>query len=157
MLDTTIPFFEPDVKPFAKQDAKIYTVTIDENGDLIYLKTNEHDIFAECGEVVTKRASHVEPFNWLDRGLFRFLRLFGDKTRIAEWTRGWKCLWIVDTRPVGGPVLTWGDVWEARGDCQDWMRQMPMYKATALWSNRQSAIDAEIEFLNKFFLERGVQ
>lgn len=144
-------------KPFAKTEQKVLTVTIDESGDLIYLKTSEHDIFAEMGEVVTRRASHVEPEMFWLRVAFRFLRVFGDKTRVAEWTRGWKCLWLVDTRPVNGPVLTWGDVWEAKGGCQDWMRQMSMYKAKALWSNRQSAIDAEIIFLNEFFLERGVQ
>ena len=122
-----------DIKPFAKQDEKILTVTIDENGDLVYLKTSEHDIFAELGEVVTRRASHVEPETLWLRVAFRFLRMFGDQTRVAEWTRGWQCVWLVDTRPVGGPVL------EGR------------------WTNRQEAIDAEIVFLNQFFLERGIQ
>ena len=139
------------MKAFPKTEQKVLTVTIDENGDLLYLKTSEHDIFAEMGEVVTKRASHVEPSEFWLRVAFRILRMFGDKTRVAEWTRGWRCRWLVDTRPVGGPVLTWGDVWEAKGDCQDWMRQMPMYKAKALWSNRQSAIDAEVAFLNEWF------
>ncbi len=140
------------MKAFAKQEQKVLTVTIDEDGDLIYLKTSEHDIFAEMGEVITQRASHVEPDTFWLRVAFRFLRLFGDKTRVAEWTRGWDCLWRVNTAPVGGPILTWGDVWEAKGDCQDWMRLMPMYTAKALWSNRQSAIDAEIIFLNSWFL-----
>jgi hypothetical protein len=120
-------------KPFAKTEQKVLTVTIDEEGNLLYLKTNEHDIFAELGEVITRRASHVEPEHIGLRVAFRFLRLFGDKTRVAEWTRQWQCVWLVDTRPVGGPVL------EGR------------------WSNRQDAIDAEIVFLNQFFLERGIQ
>ncbi len=134
-------------KPFAKTEHKVLTVTIDEQGDLIYLKTGEHDIFAEMGEVVTKRASHVEPVNIGLRMVFRFLRLFGDKTRVAEWTRGWRCLWRVDTRPVGGPVLTWYDV----------LGQPWGMSRTATWHNRQDAIDAEIIFLNQFFLERGIK
>lgn len=117
-------------KPFPKTEQKVLSVTIDEEGNLTYLKTNEHDIFAELGEVVTRRASHVEPEQFWLRIAFRFLRVFGDKTRVAEWTRNWRCVWLVDTRPVGGPVL------EGR------------------WLNRQAAIDAEIEFLNDWFLRR---
>jgi hypothetical protein len=138
-------------KPFPKTEQKVLTVIIDEDGNLLYLKTSEDDIFADMGEVITKRASHVEPDNFWLRVAFRFLRMFGDKTRVAEWTRGWKCLWIVDTRPVGGPVLTWGDVdnWRAVA--------FGVADETAKWSNRQQAIDAEIVYLNQFFLERGVQ
>jgi len=135
-------------KPFAKTEQKVMSVTIDEEGNLVYLKTSEHDIFAELGEVVTKRASHVEPVNiWL-RVAFRFLRVFGDKTRVAEWTRGWKCLWLVDTRPVGGPILQWKHT-------SNW-RASVFSETVASWQNRQEAIDAEITFLNSWFLERGI-
>jgi hypothetical protein len=132
-------------KPFAKTEQKVMMVTIDEEGDLIYLKTSEHDIFAEMGEVVTRRASHVEPETLWLRVAFRFLRMFGDKTRVAEWTRGWKCVWIVDTRPVGGPVLKWKHT-------SNW-RATVWPEKQAGWRNRQDAIDAEIAFLNSWFLE----
>lgn len=138
------------MKAFPKTEQKVMSVTIDENGDLIYLKTSEHDIFAEIGEVVTRRASHVEPVTFWLRVAFRFLRVFGDKTRVAGWTRGWQCRWLVDTRPVGGPVLTWSDT---RGDGTRFYYDAGI----ATWRDRQSAIDAEIKFLNEFFLERGVQ
>ena len=47
------------------------------------------------GEKV-KRISHVLPANPLKRAAFRILRfLFGDKGRIADWTRRWKGPWIV--------------------------------------------------------------
>lgn len=138
------------MKAFPKTEQKVLTVTIDENGDLIYLKTSEHDIFAELGEVITRRASHVEPLDPLLRFAFRVLRLFGDKTRVAEWTRGWECLWIVDTRPVGGPILRNKDVY-------DWCPPTcANHNAVATFAVRQNAIDAEIIFLNKFFLERGI-
>src|SRR5208337_3555461 len=122
-------------KPFAKTEQKVLTVTIDEEGNLVYLKTSEHDIFAELGEVVTKRASHVEPVNiWL-RVAFRFLRVFGDKTRVAEWTRTWTCDWRVNTKPTAGYLLPQS------------------------WRNRQDAIDAEIAFLNEWFIrgEHAIQ
>lgn len=142
-----------DIKPFPKTEQKVLTVTIDEDGDLLYLKTSEHDIFAEMGEVVTRRASHVEPDTFWLRVAFHILRtVVNDKSRIAEWTRGWACLWRVNTAPVGGPVLTWKDCPltgrnEESGNEND----------IAVWMNRQDAIDAEIIFLNQFFLERGIQ
>lgn len=140
-----------DIKPFAKQEQKVLTVTIDEDGDLLYLKTSEHDIFAEMGEVVTRRASHVEPDTFWLRVAFHILRtVVSDKSRIAEWTRGWSCPWRINTAPVGGPVLTWADV--APSPCAPWMD-----KQTFTTHNRQEAIDAEIKFLNQFFLERGIQ
>ena len=122
------------MKPFRKSpEQKILTVTIDENGDVVYLKTEASDVLLELGETVTRRASHVEPDNVLLRVAFHTLRLFGDKTSLAEWTRGWQILWRVNTRPVGGPVLP------------------------GRWTDRQAAIAAEIEFLNTYFLERGIQ
>ena len=60
---------------FAKEDPKILTVTIDENGDLVYLKTPLSDVLLELGTVVKKRASHVEPVNI-------FQRIFGQSQLI---------------------------------------------------------------------------
>lgn len=62
------------MKAFAKQEQKVLTVTITEDGDLLYLKTSEHDIFAEMGEVVTKRASHVEPTTRYGRSIRAYYR-----------------------------------------------------------------------------------
>ena len=138
------------MKAFPKTEQKVLTVTIDEDGNLVYLKTSEHDIFAEMGEVVTKRASHVEPDTFWLRVAFHILRaVVSDKSRIAEWTRCWTCMWRVNTAPVGGPILRWKhtDNWRAKV----WP------EGIAAWQNRQEAIDAEIKFLNQFFLERGIQ
>ena len=117
------------MKAFPKTEQKVLTVTIDEDGNLVYLKTSEHDIFAELGEVVTARASHVLPTNWWYRQVFRFLRqTFGERGRVAEWTRCWDTEWLVDTRPTAGVVLP------------------------QRFKNRQDAIEAEVAFLNDWFL-----
>ena len=79
---------------------------------------------------------------------FYVLRWFGDKTHVADWTRGWGCLWRVNASPVGGPILRLKHVLK---DCP-W----PIEDHIATWCNRQDAIDAEIEFLNDWFTERGI-
>ena len=112
---------------------KIITITIDENGDQIFLKTDATDCFLECGEVVTHRASHVFPVAFWKRQAFRLLRaLVPDHSRLAAWSRMWRGPWLVDTAPTAGVVLQ------------------------GRWMNRQDAIDAEIAFLNQYFLERGI-
>lgn len=140
-------------KAFAKTAQNIITCTIDENGDVIFLATDANDAFLNHGDVVTKRASHVEPVQRFARVLFYILRWFGDKGRIAEWTRNWHVTWRVNTRPVGGPILRVKDVHpEISFD------HYPQYgEQHAWWFDRQAAIDAEIKFLNEWFLERGIQ
>ena len=138
------------MKAFPKTEQKVLMVTIDEDGNLVYLKTSEHDIFAEMGEVVTRRASHVEPGPRYERWLFHTLRFFfGDKGRVSDWTRSWYTLWRVNTAPVGGPILRWKHV---ISPCPVCMAENIYYE-----NDRQRAIDTEIIFLNKFFLERGIQ
>ena len=142
-------------KPFLKTPERIVIVTIDEDGQMTYIATDSADVFMDLGTTITRRASHVEPATFWPRVAFHILRWFvTDKSRVAAWTRIWGCNWRINTAPLGGPILTWGDVWGSRGDCQVWMRQMPMYHAVACWSNRQKAIDAEIIFLNSWFAER---
>jgi len=127
-------------KPFPKSEQNIITVTIDEQGDVIFLATDANDIFLSLGNVVTQRASHVEPGGRYERILFHTLRaLFGDKGRVSDWTRQWFTLWRVNTKPVGGPILR-----DERGNIRYWI-------------DRQAAIDAEIIFLNEWFLERGIR
>ena len=139
---------------FPKTPEKIIAVTIDENGDVVMLKIDAADVFLEQGVRVTSRASHVEPYFFWDRVLFHILRtLFADDSRVAAWTRTWQCWWRVNTAPVGGPILTWADVWDPVG-------AMPIPHVghrTAAWKDRQRAIAAEVTFLNKYFLERGIR
>lgn len=139
---------EQVVKPFPKTPRKVVTITIEEDGSQTYLKTDSADIFLECGEVITRRASHVEPADWALRLIFSLLRtLFADTSAVAAWTRTWGCEWRINTSPVGGPVLTWADVWgmESGYGSMD---------SVARFADRQRAVDAEIVFLNKFFAER---
>ena len=97
--------------------------TVDENGDLLFLKSESTQVFCALGETHTRRASHVEPDDLVLRLVFHAVRLLG----FDAWSRTWNCLWRVNTSPVNGPIL------EGR------------------WRNRQDAILAEIEFLNRFF------
>lgn len=105
------------------------TFTIDNEGNAVFLKSHGGDAFLALGDVSTQRASHVEPDSWLLRLLFHAIRgRTEDASRLAAFTRSWRCLWRVNTAPVGGPIL------EGR------------------WSDRLKAIDAEVEFLNQHFL-----
>jgi hypothetical protein len=142
---------------FPKTQRDVITLTIDEDGDLLFLKTDSADIFLELGTTVTKRASHVEPATFWARIAFHILRtLVADDSSIAAWTRTWKCRWRVNTSPVGGPILTWADLrllgWDPLIDL--WGSVAP--STTATFADRQNAIDAEIAFLNTWFLERGI-
>lgn len=105
------------------------TMTIDESGDFTMLDTKGSEVFHGMGTVTTRRASHVLPSGIVKRQAFRLLRtFFGDAGKVSDWTRGWSGEWIVDTTPTAGVVLD---------------RQ---------YRSRQDAIDAEVEFLNNFFL-----
>jgi hypothetical protein len=76
-----------------------------------------------------KRASHVEPLKLWQACIFRALRAaFGDEGRVANWTRDWKCQWVVDCRPINGPLHP------------------------QVFSNRAEAIEFEIKYLNKTLL-----
>ena len=122
------------MKPFPKTERKVVTVTIDESGDMVFLRTPESDIFLELGETITRRASYVVPAAFWSRLAFNTIRYFvHDDSASAEWCRTWRGPWMVDTTPTAGVVL------EGR------------------WMIRQDAIDAEIAFLNRWFLEGGVQ
>jgi hypothetical protein len=135
---------------FPKTPQKILTVTINEDGTLEYLKTDSCDVLLELGETVTRRASHVEPAAFWPRVLFHILRiLVNDKSRVAAWTRTWRCVWRVNTAPVGGPILH-----EKHLDPWDGAACRRGSEAIATWESRQDAIDAEIRFLNEWFLIR---
>jgi hypothetical protein len=109
---------------------QIATFIIGEDGNLTFLVTEgTTEMFPD---VPACRASHVEPSNFVFRTLFHFLRqIFGDKGRVSDWTRAWPVIWRVNTKPTAGVILP------------------------ERWPNRQDAIDAEIEFLNGWFLRRN--
>jgi hypothetical protein len=77
---------------------------------------------------IVRRASHVEPASLLLRLVFRVIRaIVRDTSRVAQWTRTWRCLWRVAI--VNGPILP------------------------GRYTDRLQAIEAEISFLNKSYLE----
>jgi len=78
---------------------------------------------------VVRRASHVVPVNAYLRLAFQAIRkLVADDSRVAAWSRLWPCMWRVDMSPVGGGILP------------------------VQFSNRLAAIDAEVKFLNDWFI-----
>jgi hypothetical protein len=122
------------------------TITIESNGDLTFLNLDSCQPFKTLGTVTTKRASHVEPYDFWPRLAFTVIRmLVSDSSGLAEWTRRWAVDWRVNTKPVGGPILTWDDVCET-----DVPYPMVIYR----WRSRKAAIAAEIKFLDQFFAER---
>ena len=131
---------------------RIVTVTIDENGDQVFLKGPASAVFGDIGPCEPRRASHVVPESLLLRAAFKALRaVVSDTGRLAAWSRTWECYWIVDARPAGADIIRWRDlphnVPMEFGDTP-WDDDEP-----ALFWDRERAIAAEIEYLNKFFLE----
>jgi hypothetical protein len=85
------------------------------NVQLVFYKTLVYAVGSDVelarlkvpGDRTIQRAAHVEPAGVLLRGIFRGLRrACGDHGLVANFTRRWPCRWIVNARPIGGPV--WG-------------------------------------------------
>lgn len=107
---------------------KTMKVSMDEFGTLTFLVDADTEAFLNASSVV-RRASHVEPVSPILRAVFHGLRrMFGEKGRMATFTRLWPCLWQINLSPIGGPILD------------------------ATYRNRQAAIDAEIFYLNENFI-----
>ena len=105
------------------------TFVIDESGDMKFLVPEFMSESPLLDGANVSRASHVEPGNVILRIIFHGLRqILGDKGRMSEFTRRWNCLWRVNTKPVGGPILA------------------------GRYRNRKDAIEAEIIFLNEWFI-----
>jgi hypothetical protein len=80
-----------------------------QGGKVRVLSDNTEFISRTMGDMTEKRthrASHIYPTNVIKRWSFIVLRkVFGDKGRLASWTRKWKCHWFVSLAPVDGPNL----------------------------------------------------
>ena len=114
----------------SSQDEVTFIIDIS-TGDAVYLVTEAASTL-QLG-AMPSRASHVIPRNFALRGLFYLLRYWlGDKGRMSDFTRSWRCEWIIDTRPVGGPILP------------------------TIYYDRKQAINAEVAFLNQWFIGRTV-
>lgn len=104
-------------------------ISISEDGIVRFLvnDTTKGLLDEDC---VTRRASHVEPVSSVLRTIFHVLRrIFGDKGWMATFTRRWPCFWRINFTPINGPILNY------------------------VYRDRQQAIEAEIEWLNKHFLQ----
>lgn len=103
------------------------TVIIKPNGTIRFLVSEGSKPFLD-GAVV-RRASHIEPVNPIMRYVFYMLRhWFGEKGKMAEFTRLWPCLWRINLAPIGQGILP------------------------NTYRNRQAAINAEIGYLYEHFI-----
>ncbi len=103
-------------------------IHITPEGNIRFLQSEDAPV-SLIGQGVTRRASNVEPVSNTLRYVFYGLRfLFGEKGRMAQFTRQWRCDWRVNLAPIGGSVLA------------------------GSYRNRAEAIDAEIAYLNKTFI-----
>jgi hypothetical protein len=108
---------------------EILQISIDDMTGTAQFLVSESTVGMVDSFTQVQRASHVEPTSLGFRVLFRSLRaLFGEYGRMAEFTRSWPCRWRVNLTPVGGPIVP------------------------VEWASRQSAIEFEIEWLNKKFI-----
>ena len=84
------------------------------------------DFCKQLGKATTRRASFIEPENAMLRWTFHMIRRnVKDCSRLAQWTRRWRCNWRVAI--VNGPTF-------------------------GRYRNRQAAIDAEVLWLQKHVL-----
>jgi hypothetical protein len=104
--------------------SKNVIVSISRDGSLTFLSNHPAlQGLKAHGEARTSRASHVEPVNPALRWLFHRIReIVDDESGMAQWTREWPCLWQANLALSNGPVL-------------------------GTFTDRQAAIDAEIEWL----------
>ena len=99
------------------------TLLIHEDGRIEMIAGHGPELSGE-GVAVKRRASHVAPVNPLLRLAFHAIRcLVADESRLAGWTRRWRCQWRVAI--VGGPVLdgTWRDRLEAIAAEIEWIER----------------------------------
>ena len=103
-------------------------VTIDEDtAEVRYLISAESPLLILPDSTV-RRASNIIPANMFVRTIWYTLRMFGDNTLIARFTRMWNCKWLIDFSPIGYGILP------------------------VEWSTRQAAIDFEVDYLERTFL-----
>ena len=81
-------------------------ITFGVDGTARALATGETAWMAAEGDARRRRASHVLPERFFQRQAFRLLRAaLGDEGLAAGWTRRWRCRWLADLAPSGGPRL----------------------------------------------------
>lgn len=78
-------------------------ITINADGSIEML---DGQFEIEGRRVAKRRASHIVPTRFTKRLVFKLCRLAGDASKLAAWTRTWKCEWTVDLRPSAGPVVS---------------------------------------------------
>ncbi len=89
-------------------DGNLEYVVIELVGDEIHCLVEDEtvDFLDEVGVGSTSRGSHIEPVHRFKRWCFHFgRRRVDDTSRLAGWTRQWRCHWRVNLSPVDGPTF----------------------------------------------------
>lgn len=91
------------------------TITILPNGDVEFLG-DVPPVDLPLGQIRRRRVSRIVPTNPALRWAFFGLRLaFGERGRIAAWTRTWKCQWRCVILATGQSA-----VFEYRSEAIEW-------------------------------------
>ena len=86
------------------EGGRVMLIRIDPNGAVAAI--GDAAALGIEGVVTRRRASHVEPCNVALRWAFRLIRRHvADTSRLAGFTRRWRCNWRVDLAPSDGPVI----------------------------------------------------
>ena len=104
-----------------KTKMKTEIITISEDGKSVEFIEGQSSLNLPLGNGTRRRLSHIRPEVFWKKAAFIILRRwFGDRGRIAGWTRTWKCEWRAT-------IITTGE--------------------SAVFDNRQAAVDWEYETL----------
>jgi len=78
-------------------------IKITENGRVVGISHFSEDLegVTEVVSEKVRRGSFIYPKNIFLRMLFRLLKCFGNRSKIVDWARRWKCDWIVYVPGVG--------------------------------------------------------
>lgn len=79
----------------------------------------DHDIMEKLGHIKRRRISNIIPHNAPVKLIwFKLLRKwFGDRGRVARWTRRWKCVWAVEWADDPGVTVFYD---KSRAKCVAW-------------------------------------
>jgi len=98
---------------------KTEIITISKDGKSVEFIEGQSSLDLPLGNGRRTRLSHIRPEKFWKKAAFILLRkVFGDRGRIAEWSRTWRCEWRCT-------IITTGD--------------------SAVFENRQAAVDWEYE------------
>lgn len=119
-------------------------ITVDSEGNLHYLEKPETESLRQLGTATTKRASHIEPCNWLLRLAFHAVRMAGK--RGEAFSRTWPVDWRVNLKLSNGPTFgRFADRSKAIEAEEQWLADNNMGAGNGEVCSKHNSFDREIE------------